>query len=367
MALNEKMYSHLEVEAQRLEEPCAGSIESQYAHVSRQMALRRKREHKLVSAEWLHEQIESGDAGSFVILEVRWDEPGDENEACKDKSCIPGAICVHPSYFESENDSSKYYPYYKCVDDGNLLGDEALQQAIGALGIDEDTTVVVYGSGCISIMVACRAIWALMYGGVKDVRFMDGGYKTWQAEGYLGAEPSSPERKPWKGEIEAGYLATTQEVQEVSNGNASGALVDIRKIVEHDGSFRNNYWCDACRIFDRAGRIPKSIFFGNWEELCDSSDIDKLLNLSEFRERLDTLGCFKQSGGGPLIFYCGTGWRSSMSFFLSYLLGCEAKNYDDGFYGWSEDPTKEIRYSRPPTPVEDPQILTPEARGHNVK
>merc|ERR1712188_283341 len=76
------------------------------------------------------------------------------------------------------------------------------------------------------------------------------------------------------------------------------------------------------------------------------------------RERLETLGCFKnQEKRGPLIFYCGTGWRSSIAFFLAYLLGCESKNYDDGFYGWSEDPTKEVRYSRPGTPVNEPSSV----------
>ncbi|MDA0768190.1 MAG: rhodanese-like domain-containing protein [Verrucomicrobia bacterium] len=36
-----------------------------------------------------------------------------------------------------------------------------------------------------------------------------------------------------------------------------------------------------------------------------------------------------------LLFYCGTGWRSSISFLVALLLGLKAKNYDDGFYGWS--------------------------------
>jgi len=37
---------------------------------------------------------------------------------------------------------------------------------------------------------------------------------------------------------------------------------------------------------------------------------------------------------------CGTGWRSSVSFLIARLLGLRAKNYDDGFYGWSSAPVR---------------------------
>ena len=36
-----------------------------------------------------------------------------------------------------------------------------------------------------------------------------------------------------------------------------------------------------------------------------------------------------------LIFYCGTGWRSSVALLVALQLGLRAKNYDSGFYGWS--------------------------------
>merc|ERR1712139_330939 len=172
------------------------------------------------------------------------------------------------------------------------------------------------------------------------------------------ARPATPVPKPWKGHVRPEYLATSEEVQEVAYSKARGVLIDIRKLGEHDGSFRHNYWYDKCKIFDRAGHIPNSTYYGNWDELMQPSDTDSFMNLNEMRERLETLGCFKnQEKRGPLIFYCGTGWRSSIAFFLAYLLGCESKNYDDGFYGWSEDPTKEIRYSRPGTPVNEPSSV----------
>ena len=36
------------------------------------------------------------------------------------------------------------------------------------------------------------------------------------------------------------------------------------------------------------------------------------------------------------VFYCGSGWRSSLAFLYAWLLGFERiRNYSDGWGGWS--------------------------------
>jgi len=55
--------------------------------------------------------------------------------------------------------------------------------------------------------------------------------------------------------------------------------------------------------------------------------------VEEVKARWGLLGLRKERG--PVIFYCGTGWRSSISFVLAYLMGWEGKNYDSGWFGWS--------------------------------
>jgi len=118
-----------------------------------------------------------------VILEVVSDSenPNTVEAGQQQDECIPGAIQVHPSYFESGLDTTKYYPNYTCPEDGNLLADTELHNAIADLGIGEDTLVVVYGKGYISTMVACRVVWSLMYAGVNDVRMLNGGFNSWKA------------------------------------------------------------------------------------------------------------------------------------------------------------------------------------------
>ncbi len=42
-------------------------------------------------------------------------------------------------------------------------------------------------------MYSCRAIWALMYAGVKDVRLLDGGFECWKKfEGKTSSHPCIP-------------------------------------------------------------------------------------------------------------------------------------------------------------------------------
>ena len=59
------------------------------------------------------------------------------------------------------------------------------------------------------------------------------------------------------------------------------------------------------------------------------------------RERLAELWegqCGLDGGAGPLIFYCGSGWRSALAWFLAVaVLGWEdCRNYDGGWLEYSQ-------------------------------
>jgi thiosulfate/3-mercaptopyruvate sulfurtransferase len=57
----------------------------------------------------------------------------------------------------------------------------AFAEMVGALGIDDQTTVVVYDTGGVSQMAGMTA-WAFLYYGA-NVRYLDGGLMKWTAEG----------------------------------------------------------------------------------------------------------------------------------------------------------------------------------------
>ncbi len=88
------------------------------------------------------------------------------------------------------------------------------------------------------------------------------------------------------------------------------------------------------------GRIPNAIPIGDADDkaqLYQTAD-GRLLPLADMAARWTQLG-LKASGHGferEVIFYCGSGWRSSLTFLYAYLLGYEnIRNYSDGWSGWS--------------------------------
>ncbi len=84
---------------------------------------------------------------------------------------IPGAAFLDHA---SLSDGSSDYMF--------MIPDEtALAEAIGKLGISNDSRVVVYASE--SIMWATRVYWVLTYAGHRNVRVLNGGLGAWLAAG----------------------------------------------------------------------------------------------------------------------------------------------------------------------------------------
>lgn len=303
------------------------------------MAAGERRHNLLVDAAWVEDLLRAGptrDGRPYVLLEVLFTGEGAEAHGEKAglsprwRQCLPGAVSVHPSYFEAELDTAKYYPRYDCPEDGNLLPDDRLCAAIARLGIRADTMVVVYGKGVVSTMAACRAVWALMYAGVEDVRLLDGGFAAWERHGgRLSRRPTAPRAVEWTSGhcCKAAYLATSEEVAAVARQDSPGVIVDVRKLGEYEGWLKDNYG-----FFSEAGHIPSALYQGNWDELVDM-ETEKLRSVADVASRWDALGI--SSLAGPVIFYCGTGWRSSVAFVLAYMMGWDTKNYDGGWYEWS--------------------------------
>ena len=232
----------------------------------------------LVYPQWVKALIDGNTPAGvkgrrFVILESRYtgfstSQPGKTESGAVH---IPGAVVVHPCYFESGTDTSRYYPKYTTPDDGNLLPDDKLQAAVAALGITHDTTVVVYGNGKIIPMTSARVGWALLYAGVEDVRILNGGMTAWKAAGF----PVAKTAAPWKAAaafgtgipVRSDLLATTNYVRGIVKGDRSGSvLVDVRKKEEYDGN--------ACPypFFDKKGHIPGAVWNDDYWVLVDKID-----------------------------------------------------------------------------------------------
>ncbi|PIP39981.1 MAG: hypothetical protein COX19_06665, partial [Desulfobacterales bacterium CG23_combo_of_CG06-09_8_20_14_all_51_8] len=222
---------------------------------------------KLVNAEWLKEMVETNNSGHpYVIVETGWGLAGDSYN----DGHVPEAIWVNTDEIEydcfnprndwpvdagepacwdrsttEEEDAAKGLGPDDALPRGwwDIYPDPYLLPAIAYMGIDKNTTVVVYGDDATA---AARVLWTLMYAGVEDVRFLDGGKKAWTAAGYE-LETIAAVRRPMDafdpddpGRITAihpEYKVDIPFVRDVVNGVETDALmVDIRTWDEYIGA-----------------------------------------------------------------------------------------------------------------------------------
>ena len=202
-----------------------------------------------------------------------------------------------------------------------------LETLLGESGIDNQTTVVLYGDN--NNWFAAWAFWQLKVYGHEDVRIMDGGRKKWLAEGRdLSTDKPSIAAKTYKTKApDVSLRAFLPEVQQASKSK-SAALVDVRSPDEFTGKILAPPGLpETCQ---RGGHIPgaKSI---PWGKNCNEDGTFK--NFDELRELYSAQGI---TGDQPVIAYCRIGERSSLTWFaLKHLLGFkDVKNYDGSWTEW---------------------------------
>jgi 3-mercaptopyruvate sulfurtransferase SseA len=270
----------------------------------------------------------------YLIFETQWGSIDDMQKGWADNSYLLGHIpgAIHSNSDTYENNYPRWF----------LLPDTELKAAVGSMGITADTTVVVYSD---SPIFAARLWWILKYAGVADVRFLNGGYTQWVANG-LPTETTinDPTATTYVGTTHPEYLATTDYVFSQYLNTATTTLVDVRAGSEYAGAISGYSYLAA------KGRIPGAVWAYNAD---DSSqyyhDSDGTLrSYTEIGEMWRGLGV---TSGKELIFYCGGGYRSSLAFLYAYLMGFpNIRNYSDGWEGWSTTYTEDPTYQQGVTP-----------------
>ena len=273
---------------------------------------------------------------------------------------------------------------------GNLLPPDALRRAVETMGITAATEVYVYAreypdaSASSDPIAATRLIWALAHCGVRRVFLVDGGATEWARLGYElvdraearpprcdffggggggdgGAFPGRPDlvattaqvervvgvalgkRKGWHGESKGEGKGDREEEEEgaeevMHRTIPDGILADVRSRDEFVGK-RHDY-----DYFDTLGRIPGARW-AHWgpSTYVGGDFVDArgcLRPMREIEELWRRSGITQAAAEQPagIIFYCGSGWRSSFAWFLATLIfGPEGKvaNYDGGWLEWS--------------------------------
>lgn len=233
---------------------------------------------------------------------------------------IPGALLVERKQYEAP-------PATQGGVSGNLINAEGFTTLAQELGIDRDSTVVVYDAK----YDATRIWWAFFYYGKTDVRVLDGGLQAWKEAGF--AVDNFPAAANRKGNYIAaiaypGLRAETVDIKNLQQ-NKGGQLWDARATKEFTGE-------ELKKGATRAGRIPGAVHC-DWSILKTKANPAEWLSAADLQKIIDGLGYDKKQ---DQFFYCQSGVRSTQPIFALYLLGWpldKLHNYDSSWIGWSQD------------------------------
>lgn len=189
-----------------------------------------------------------------------------------------------------------------------------LARALGAMGIDEKTPIVVYGDADTSWGGEGWVCWVLSWIGHRGpIRLLNGGIQSWTKSGYPiveGAEEVVRKSVHYQHRVNPAFHITASEI--VSRKREL-VLVDTRSTLEI-----------------LKGRIPGAIHIP-WSDFYSGKDRRPLrpdtLRALLKKHRVDTTK--------TVVYYCTGGIRSAFAWYVHLLSGVsEAMNYEGGYEEW---------------------------------
>ncbi|MGH7047168.1 MAG: 3-mercaptopyruvate sulfurtransferase [Stellaceae bacterium] len=264
----------------------------------------------LVSSEWLAGHL---DDRLICVLDASFKLPGILPTAREDydREHISGAV---------------FFDIDEIAEPGTALPHmipppELFARKIGALGIGDDTQVVVYDST--GLNSAGRAWWMMRLFGHADVALLDGGLPKWKAEGRpLTNAVSTAATRLFTARFDP---ALVRDKRALLGNLASGReqVVDARAAGRFEGSVAEP------RPGMRSGHIPRSRNLP-YDRLTDPAT-HQLLGAEELTRLFATAGVALDR---PIVTSCGSGVTACALAFALHLIGHSAAAVYDG--SWSE-------------------------------
>ena len=202
------------------------------------------------------------------------------------------------------------------------IAPEALSMMLGALGIDEKSTVIIYGGQ--EDLQTYYLIWLFDYIGHKDVALLEGGYEKWERENRpvtqdLPEVVATRYQMPQKmsDDIRANKKDVLKSIQ-----NNSAVIIDVESPDTYAGIEGN------CK---RMGHIKGAINH-YWKYDIESGYQWK--NIDALKRSYSRAGAL---AGKKIIIVCEAGWAAAHSYFtLRYILGQNTiQLYDGGMGEWA--------------------------------
>ena len=239
-----------------------------------------------------------------------------ENKAATAKPIVIDTRGGYKDYFRSHLPTAHHLNFdtLRGTDNGvpvQYLPDDLTRALLIRAGVDRNRTHLVYATGDSlpndEILSASMVAYVLEKFGVTDIRLVDGGLASWQAEKlpvtqeYFGNPPGQLPTQP-----NAGIGIAIDELLELKR-KPGVLLVDARPKNEYLG--QDDIWL-------RKGHIPGAISF-HWARLVEKNNTHKFLPAEVAQAELKAAGITPDK---EIVVYCGTSREGSLlRFYLRHV------------------------------------------------
>lgn len=218
---------------------------------------------------------------------------------------IPGAVSF--CWEDYTRTDEKGIPY-------RTIPPQQLAEALGKIGINEHTSLVVYGDADTSWGGEGWAAWVFAWIGHQGkVRLLNGGIQAWVDKGLgvkTGAEHLNDAKSVYHQQVQPSFTITAKEIR---NDPSSYQLVDTRSTFE---------WIK--------GRIPGAVHI-SWEKFFTGKNRN-VIGRSELKSLLADDDIIPD---GTVVYYCTGGIRSGYAWLAHCLAGLPpAVNFEGGTAEW---------------------------------
>jgi len=262
-------------------------------------------------------QIDAGELNALIkrgavhVVDGSWALDGTDMRALYGQSHIPGAVFFD---IDAISDHTTNLPHM-------APSPEAFAEAVGALGVSEDATVVVYDRQ--GLFSAARVWWIFRLMGHRDVRILRGGLPAWLAAGYGVTDAQTmvntvvyTTQLDDKKNIEINELRETVDVDLV--------VLDARPAARFAGT------APEPRAGLRSGHMPGSRSLPFTELIRDGA----LKPADELRTILEAKGV---DDCATVVTTCGSGVTAAVISLALAEIGREARLYDGSWAQWGQE------------------------------
>lgn len=211
---------------------------------------------------------------------------------------------------------------------GSVTDAAALSKGIAALGIDENSEVVIYADTEKGWGEDGRLYWTLKMAGLNKIKLLDGGINLWNDAGEeVTTEATLAEATDFQ--VESLDFADSVDTATLAENLMEYKILDTRDKDEYEGAVK---FGEA-----RGGHLPGAIHLA-YKSLLNKDG--SLKSDQELQSIFDQAGLKKTD---KIATYCTAGIRSAHVAIILEMLGYEdVANYDESYYVWANTPSLKL-------------------------